>query len=1216
MKKLVIGIGIALGLLVLAALILPSFINWNRYRTEIAGAAEDLTGREVSIGGSIAFSVLPAPALLVKDVRVANLPGAATVDMLKLKSLEVRVALLPLLRGQFQVQKVVLVEPVIEFERLADGQRNWVLGEEGEAGPAEGPPPSADIQLENFVVRGGQLTYRDAASGAEYTLDDLDVTVSANSLDGPFAATGRLGYQGLPVAFEISTGVRVPRRPMALAVTLRLGDGAGEAKFSGSATIGEPGLDGRLEVSGRELAKLLAAVSGSEGGKAALPGFEPLLGLPFVAKANIEVDGKGARIADLSLELGSGENAISGTGRLGVDWQEQTSIDLKLAIASINLDALGVTGDPPAASRENRPAETSAPQPDDPFSLPADIGASFDVSVAAVTLHEGLIRNLRLAGKLASGTLEITWASAQLPGTSDISFAGTLRAVDEGPRLEGKVKAASNNLRGLLRWLQADIAKVPPGRLTKATVSGSLAATRAAVQLYAMDMTVDTSRITGGVAFALRKRTSFSADLDIDRLNLDAYLPPRRPTEKPRGAPTRAAVEEAPAKVSALAALDKFDTNFKLRVERLTYKQTLLTGLEADLSLIGGELDIKTLAVKDVGGAGLTLSGKGQHFSGRPRLVADLKIAGKSLAGFEKIVGVKLPWTTPAAGNVTITAKLDGDFEQKVAVDTDIALGPTRARATGRITGLDRTPVFNLTLDIGNDSLAAFIRQFDIDMNPPAKRDDGAVTLKGTVNGPLSSLDVNVALDVAGGRFSVAGNVARRTTGVSYDVSLGVRSDSLIRLVRGLGHDFRPASKRLGGIDVSADVKGDAGSIVLSALTGNIGPVSLNGEANLKFTQGRPKLTARLQAGEVVADMFLAPERASARRVRKTRAAPGVARWSREPFDLGWLRKLDADVELSARRIAFRAYEFVVPEATLRLGDGTLEISRLKGRLFDGDIDLTARLQGSVPARVWLDFKLRGAAVDRALKATADIAAATGRFDMDGSFKAAGASQFEMISALTGKATLAARDGVIRGIDLRRVSDGLNKIEKIEDYFALIRAGLSGGVTPYKRIAGDLVIKNGVARTRNVVAEIEAASADLSAVIDLPDWRIDATSRFRFIDHPDAPSVGLDLSGPLHDPKRKFVSREMQAYIGRKLGAAVLRRAIAKPGSGLDRLLGGTPADAAPAGAGEPASAAPQGTAPAPTTTTPEPTAETPPPDPAQQLLEGILNQIKKKKGD
>ncbi len=127
MKKVLIGVVGLLVVAVVALLVGPGFVDWNRYKPRIAEMAEDATGRRLSIDGDISLAILPQPTLSVHALRLANLPGAAAPDMLRLETLDVQSALLPLLFGNIQVQGVTLIEPEVDLVVLADGRRNWVF---------------------------------------------------------------------------------------------------------------------------------------------------------------------------------------------------------------------------------------------------------------------------------------------------------------------------------------------------------------------------------------------------------------------------------------------------------------------------------------------------------------------------------------------------------------------------------------------------------------------------------------------------------------------------------------------------------------------------------------------------------------------------------------------------------------------------------------------------------------------------------------------------------------------------------------------------------------------------------------------------------------------------------------------------------------------------------------------------------------------------------
>ena len=143
MKKVLIGVVAVVVGLVAALLVAPSFIDWNQYKGEITAQAKAFTGRDLAIDGDLKATILPAPAVVVEGIRLANAEGADAADMVRLKSVEVRVALGPLLGGRIQVETVKLVDPVIQVEKLADGRWNFEFATEEETQPAA-PQPQAE----------------------------------------------------------------------------------------------------------------------------------------------------------------------------------------------------------------------------------------------------------------------------------------------------------------------------------------------------------------------------------------------------------------------------------------------------------------------------------------------------------------------------------------------------------------------------------------------------------------------------------------------------------------------------------------------------------------------------------------------------------------------------------------------------------------------------------------------------------------------------------------------------------------------------------------------------------------------------------------------------------------------------------------------------------------------------------------------------------------
>jgi len=321
-KKVFVAVVALLVLLIGAAFVVPGFIDGNAYKSRIIRLAESATGRSLAISGDVSLRLLPSPALSVEGVRLSNVADAAMAEMLSLESIQVQVALLPLLRGKVEVRSVRLVEPVIELEILADGTANWEFTPDDDAagqplaaaGGAAGAPSrvTADddggggriVSLARFEIVRGKLTFRDESSGITEIIEDLSAVFSADSLaDGPYAGAGEMRVRGIPLRFDVRVGDR--SRPGGILVSAELeasGIGASIA-FRGttSALAADAKVSGRLEVAGEDLRAVLRPLveSGLFTTSLPVPGAQA-----FSLKATIEGTREDLAVNEIDLRLG------------------------------------------------------------------------------------------------------------------------------------------------------------------------------------------------------------------------------------------------------------------------------------------------------------------------------------------------------------------------------------------------------------------------------------------------------------------------------------------------------------------------------------------------------------------------------------------------------------------------------------------------------------------------------------------------------------------------------------------------------------------------------------------------------------------------------------------------------------------------------------------------------------------------------------------------
>ena len=1218
MKKVAIGIGAVVFIVLAVALLAPVFIDLNDFKPDIAREVEAATGRKLVITGDIDARVLPSPGATVRGIRFANIDGASNANMATLDSVEVDLALGPLLSGEIQIRSITLVKPVIAIEVLADGRSSLDIGS-GDGGTdantaATATPDSASpaIRIDRVVIEQGSISYRDAKSDDVIQIEAIDATLSAETLRGPFAGVGELILRQVPINFTFSAGSLAAKGPIALSAEVGVGDAEAKLTFRGRASEPTPAahIEGKLTLGGGDLGRLMDVVTQLAGAAA---GDFPRISKSYSLTAGIDATSRAVALNDFTFELGDS----SARGAINAALGDQIRVDVALSVN--RLDADGLLAEI-ATGQSAKEAAPTAPKPKEStiiepitFTLPENLNGSVILEVEALTYRKHVVRRAAIDAAIENGVVKLQRLAAQLPGGSDLTIEGLLTTQDRAPQFEGSVSVKSDNIRAVLDWLSVDTTSIAVDRLRKFVLSSRVRVTADVAQVYDIDLILDSTKITGGTAYAFRTRPSFSIAATLDRLNLDDYLPGLASGQAQAGggkAADEPAKSEQTATATPLAVLDSFDTNLKLSAGSLTANGIAVQGLKIDLSLLAGELTVRELSTTSAVGVAVALSARGRNFSEDPTISTDFNITIAKPSRAARALAISEPMIA-RLGEVSAKGSISGSAKS-LSVNTTLAVKGLSAVASGTIGGIglggpDETPVFDLSLNLSSPNLAAFVRRLDPTINLDVK---GAVGAIGKVKGGLEALDVDLALNAAGAQMSAAGAI-KPLAGPEYSLQLALSHPDLVKFLADVGVDYRPAATNLGGISIKTAVQGNPLQVTLSGMDGKVGPARFSGDVALGFGIKRPRLDANIRTSEILLDLFLPRADATAQTGTQksgssSRSAAAQERWSRDPIDLSFAQTFDGIIQIASRGITWGAYNFAEPQLKLVVEDGVIDVNPLLGKLFAGEVQIAARVSTTDTPRLGLSLNLKGADLGAALQQAAGIDTLTGLFDVQGQFTALGRNQFEMISTLAGEGLATARDGSVIGINLRGLSDRLKRLNEITDYLSLIQSTMGGGVTQFQSVSGPFTINRGVVTASDIRAQLDAAEGSAQAKIDLPRWVLDLTSRFRLTEHANAPNVGLDLRGPIDAPVRDVRTRELESYLIQRAGASILRKALGKKNP-LSNILGGSSTSGTSSGTQQPSTS---GQIPPPPPT--GQTQQQPAASPAQQLLKGLGTLLKK----
>jgi len=154
-KWIAIVVGGLIVLIIAALLLIPLFVDVNKYKPEIEKQVSNATDRPFAIKGELDLSLFPWAGVSFSDLHLGSAPGFTEKDFFFVKSFDVRMKLLPLLSKDIQVQRFVIEGPRIVLEKTKDGRGNWEgLGKPAEKGaPKTGPQPGPKEPVEGLPLK-------------------------------------------------------------------------------------------------------------------------------------------------------------------------------------------------------------------------------------------------------------------------------------------------------------------------------------------------------------------------------------------------------------------------------------------------------------------------------------------------------------------------------------------------------------------------------------------------------------------------------------------------------------------------------------------------------------------------------------------------------------------------------------------------------------------------------------------------------------------------------------------------------------------------------------------------------------------------------------------------------------------------------------------------------------------------------------------------------
>ncbi|WP_336487312.1 AsmA family protein [Methylobacterium nigriterrae] len=1110
MRDILTALAGAVILILVAALAVPPFIDWQGQRAAVDRAISRSLNLPVRSEGRIEVRLLPSPRLRVDRLRLGDEPGKPALDARFVKA---EIALTPLLKGEFRFTETRIGRAEV---RLPVTEGDAILLPPDLSETLRG----RDLAIEDLRIQQFLLTTLVPATGRTDQVGAENLRLQAPSLAGPWRVEGTSG--GVP--FRFASGE--PAQDGSVSVKLS-GGGDTQPRFEADARIALVPLDPAAAQPGQTR----ALVPESEGSARLVVGPPTQAAgayLPFALGGKFKARGPIARFEGVNAEIDPGGQAIrlAGTGQ----------IDLRNWRAGLNLEARRVDLDAFLLSTAGRAlVARGVPRGLAKGSIGLPVMLDLDLAVESVALGLEDWSNLKLGGTLdRTGGFLLRRFRAQAPGAASLAGSGEIDT-EPGPRFTGEVSLAAPASDGLGRYLrrlglEGPWISILDGRPVE--VSADVSAASPDFSVRNLRLSLGEARITGNARYTGPDRGG--------RGRFDAQIAARGID-----------IAALPSFSTALASLHGQDLGLTLKARDVRYgpagahsgNGTIAASIQSD----GTSLVVDSLDVTDLAGANAKLSGRiDRDGAGRISGRVTAPVAAPLLALLDRV------WVAEA--------RLIPAFLRTGALDLGVSLERNAGEADVLRTAAKGTAAGG-SLDVSLLSRAGHVEGLDLTIATPRAgiwfgRDD------------IAGLRQPASLTIAGARKqagadSAAAGLALSASGIVAGLKLA--TDEPIRVAT----DGEPPSS--GAIRAETPDLGPFLALLGTAPLPGAWPANLAIGLSRSGTDAGARLTGEVAGGSIEATLARSPDgavsgsatlgRLSLPQVAAALVVPPSPRGAEATPDGGWSGtrfasapanqpRLDLDLRVGTLELG-RGLTASATAFRLGLADGALTLRDLAGNLAGGRIAGTATL-----ARRGKDASLSGEGTisDAAIPLLADGGPIQGRLTAALRFGGAGDSPAALVANLAGSGEIRLAGLTLPRADPSALSRALARALGEDDPLregrlqTLVSEEFAAGPARASAPAGaPATIVGGSLRAGPIELDLGPARWSGTLGYDFRAGRLDARGTLTGGGAPKGwtggtPSVQLGFSGALAAPERSVDA----GALTNGLAAVVLQRELEK----------------------------------------------------------------------
>ena len=730
MKKIV---GLLVFLIVAAIIVAAVYImniDWNQHKGAIAKQFYNITGKHVVFDGRVSFEIFPTPYLRAVNAKVYNSSNKEEKPLLEIKNVMAELALGPLLKGEFDVKKMVLEDAVINLD-WDNGSLNW----QGDLSPDQRQiMENTKMVLNSVSLKNAKVNVESAESGVDFSLSNLNGAVTAQSIFGPFRIEGNYLKGNTPQGFALTIGKLSDNFATPLNAVVTYPKSNSYVRFDGTFHLTNKVLNGSVIAETQRLGDFIY----DNFGKLKV---DAEYNRPMALGFDVALTSQNADLTNIVVKYAE----TQGAGNIQIPLEDKDLFEAKafFEFADLNLDPLKKIIMSFYENYKEKGFETE---------YPASVMA--EIKAIRALYEEQALKNLKTEFLFDKGTLTVNDFSAVVPGNTALKFKGSVYPYEGEVYYKADVIVNATDVAETLKWLNIEPKANATAVYKKMLLSANIAGNFDKIQISPFKVSMDKSTVSGEAGIVLKDRKDIMLVVKADTINFDNYI-----SSLPVEIKNKTWAERMAYRFEKLGFLNDFDLVLDAKADMIIYEAMPFEKVDIKGNIFEGKMDIEYAKAEQVASSSIGLRGKLYGFGDIPQMEGfQYDVKSDDLVSLINKLELRVPKLDyKKFNNLSAVGTINGNIGS-FGINTQVTIGEMNASYEGRLDKTGELIDFEGAFELKHPELVRFLQNIKSEYVPKAS-DLGQLRFKSFVKGGNDGLEFT-EVDANVGYMNVLGNVA------------------------------------------------------------------------------------------------------------------------------------------------------------------------------------------------------------------------------------------------------------------------------------------------------------------------------------------------------------------------------------------------------------------------------------------------------------------------